>query len=122
MEDTNIAGVDFDGDLHVLFALGDFRLDLPELPVAEIHAAFTQAALMRAGQNRHRAGFLARWPLQRKPDIQDIAAPRIERALLMPLVVEPTRSEEHTSELQSLMRISYDVFCLIKKNIHNKNY
>src|SRR3546814_3433251 len=26
------------------------------------------------------------------------------------------RSEEHTSELQSLMRISYAVFCLIKKN------
>src|SRR3546814_1280824 len=30
------------------------------------------------------------------------------------------RSEEHTSELQSLMRISYAVFCL-KKNKHNKN-
>src|SRR3546814_8143879 len=30
------------------------------------------------------------------------------------------RSEEHTSELQSLMRISYDVFCLKKKK--NKNY
>src|SRR3546814_2666533 len=27
------------------------------------------------------------------------------------------RSEEHTSELQSLMRISYDDFCLKKKNI-----
>src|SRR3546814_6356197 len=27
------------------------------------------------------------------------------------------RSEEHTSELQSLMRISYSVFCLKKKNI-----
>src|SRR3546814_6648679 len=26
-----------------------------------------------------------------------------------------SRSEEHTSELQSLMRISYDVFCLTKK-------
>src|SRR3546814_9851989 len=26
------------------------------------------------------------------------------------------RSEEHTSELQSLMRTSYDVFCLTKKN------
>src|SRR3546814_10649924 len=26
------------------------------------------------------------------------------------------RSEEHTSEIQSLMRISYDVFCLKKKN------
>src|SRR3546814_6184080 len=30
--------------------------------------------------------------------------------------VVPTRSEEHTSELQSLMRISYAVFCLKKKN------
>src|SRR3546814_3878142 len=29
--------------------------------------------------------------------------------------VEDTRSEEHTSELQSLMRISYAVFCLNKK-------
>src|SRR3546814_1509443 len=28
----------------------------------------------------------------------------------------PPRSEEHTSELQSLMRISYAVFCLQKKN------
>src|SRR3546814_1149622 len=30
------------------------------------------------------------------------------------------RSEEHTSELQSLMRISYAVFCLKKKNIHRQ--
>src|SRR3546814_1944278 len=29
------------------------------------------------------------------------------------------RSEEHTSELQSLMRISYAVFCLKKKKIRN---
>src|SRR3546814_7678915 len=32
------------------------------------------------------------------------------------------RSEEHTSELQSLMRISYDVFCLKKKKIQHKNH
>src|SRR3546814_4733968 len=31
------------------------------------------------------------------------------------LVATPGRSEEHTSELQSLMRISYAVFCLNKK-------
>src|SRR3546814_2316041 len=31
------------------------------------------------------------------------------------------RSEEHTSELQSLMRISYAVFCLKKKNKHKHN-
>src|SRR3546814_2181023 len=30
------------------------------------------------------------------------------------------RSEEHTSELQSLMRISYAVFCLKKKKLKNK--
>src|SRR3546814_9858066 len=37
---------------------------------------------------------------------------------------QPTlRSEEHTSELQSLMRISYAVFCLKKKHTpHNDNY
>src|SRR3546814_7685853 len=31
------------------------------------------------------------------------------------------RSEEHTSELQSLMRISYAVFCLKKKTMRKKN-
>src|SRR3546814_5528881 len=31
------------------------------------------------------------------------------------LAAQPVRSEEHTSELQSLMRISYAVFCLKKK-------
>src|SRR3546814_2766426 len=34
----------------------------------------------------------------------------------------PTRSEEHTSELQSLMRISYAVFCLKKKNNQNMKH
>src|SRR3546814_333950 len=32
--------------------------------------------------------------------------------------MDQMRSEEHTSELQSLMRISYAVFCLTKKNIN----
>src|SRR3546814_7141202 len=36
------------------------------------------------------------------------------------LPAEPRRSEEHTSELQSLMRISYAVFCL-KKKTHQKS-
>src|SRR3546814_9706430 len=34
------------------------------------------------------------------------------------VTVDSGRSEEHTSELQSLMRISYDVFCLKKKHKH----
>src|SRR3546814_7946327 len=36
---------------------------------------------------------------------------------LLPRLV---RSEEHTSELQSLMRISYAVFCLKKKKLHTQ--
>src|SRR3546814_8004399 len=35
------------------------------------------------------------------------------------LLRKAERSEEHTSELQSLMRISYAVFCLKKKNIYD---
>src|SRR3546814_9841083 len=36
-------------------------------------------------------------------------------------VYRRSRSEEHTSELQSLMRISYAVFCLKKKKKNKKN-
>src|SRR3546814_9295639 len=36
------------------------------------------------------------------------------------LLGELLRSEEHTSELQSIMRISYAVFCLKKKNIKDR--
>src|SRR3546814_3850533 len=35
-------------------------------------------------------------------------------------ILKRKRSEEHTSELQSLMRISYAVFCLKKKTHHHK--
>src|SRR3546814_1713836 len=44
-------------------------------------------------------------------DMADRAVQRVERGA--------ERSEEHTSELQSLMRISYAVFCLKKKNTTN---
>src|SRR3546814_2779646 len=44
-------------------------------------------------------------------------------ALILPLAKPTTRSEEHTSELQSLMRISYAVFCLkTKKQKTNTTY
>src|SRR3546814_971567 len=38
------------------------------------------------------------------------------------LGMDAMRSEEHTSELQSLMRISYAVFCLKKQKTHIHNY
>src|SRR3546814_2214389 len=41
-----------------------------------------------------------------------------ESAKIIKQCLAEMRSEEHTSELQSLMRISYAVFCLKKKNKH----
>src|SRR3546814_5266573 len=46
-----------------------------------------------------------------------------DRVAMLPegcLIMHPGRSEEHTSELQSLMRISYAVFCLKKKKTNTK--
>src|SRR3546814_7761823 len=42
------------------------------------------------------------------------------QALVDEIRARPARSEEHTSELQSLMRISYAVFCLKKKNTKHR--
>src|SRR3546814_7799525 len=51
---------------------------------------------------------------RQKSDVaRDQAEARIDVARKQ---IEEPRSEEHTSELQSLMRISYDYFCLKKKN------
>src|SRR3546814_2969782 len=57
-------------------------------------------------------------------DSVDALAPGLGHHRLLELADELHRSEEHTSELQSLMRISYAVFCLNKKtqiNNHHKN-
>src|SRR3546814_10076923 len=57
-------------------------------------------------------------------DVQRLSAADVPSLLHAPAAkleppspqIEQRRSEEHTSELQSLMRISYAVFCLKKKN------
>src|SRR3546814_1017986 len=54
------------------------------------------------------------------PALRTIAAGKINEDVVVPVsrlpaLVAGIRSEEHTSELQSLMRISYAVFCLKKK-------
>src|SRR3546814_11624428 len=51
------------------------------------------------------------------PDFEDLPGQRVDTEDLHPAVAAEHfhRSEEHTSELQSLMRISYAVFCLKKK-------
>src|SRR3546814_2973481 len=51
------------------------------------------------------------------PDIRSLRGTFPTFLALLPWLNPTSRSEEHTSELQSLMRISYAVFCLKKKNI-----
>src|SRR3546814_10535232 len=45
----------------------------------------------------------------------------VSTSLRSPLAIAASRSEEHTSELQSLMRISYAVFWLKKKKKQHRN-
>src|SRR3546814_418951 len=59
-------------------------------------------------------------PVGRRHDALDRVRPQERQEPLRKLGLV-TRSEEHTSELQSLMRISYDVFCLNNKNANHIN-
>src|SRR3546814_5806852 len=45
-----------------------------------------------------------------------------EVARILRRIAHLVRSEEHTSELQSLMRLSYAVFCLKKKKVNKNTY
>src|SRR3546814_9780880 len=106
----------------------------------------SQAFFIRGGQNwGHRSFFPVHTEDLAEEEVlesfmaqfyEEVPAPRLILADRVPLEAElltqalsertgakvridvPQRSEEHTSELQSLMRISYAVFCLKKK----KNY
>src|SRR3546814_3720062 len=81
---------------------------------------FPYTTLFRSRQFRPRqaqAARLALGDLGVRRQVLDLA---VEQALrfqgLDEVLLGAQRSEEHTSELQSLMRISYAVFCLKKKN------
>src|SRR3546814_4479694 len=72
------------------------KLDAADRGLHLQHSPIGADALMQPAETRRVSAFIDRVP-----------------ALAMIL-----RSEEHTSELQSLMRISYAVFCLKKKKLH----
>src|SRR3546814_15063607 len=65
---------------------------------------FPYTTLFRSGQPRLAVGAHRRHRLRHQDHLRHLA-----------VAVQCDRSEEHTSELQSLMRISYAVFCLKKK-------
>src|SRR3546814_6720759 len=62
---------------------------------------------------------IGKWHLGEAPRLQPQAQGFDESLAVLAGGAKYLRSEEHTSELQSLMRISYAVFCLKKKKIKN---
>src|SRR3546814_7402625 len=79
------------------------------------------AALVDAARDEAGAAGLTSHLLVFLPTVLDPYAPELRRANVP--AGWAARSEEHTSELQSLMRISYAVFCMKKKKhrMHNVN-
>src|SRR3546814_10116760 len=81
-------------------------------------------AMPKLGETAHEQGRFSRANLA--DNHQNLSTLHLKRYVLQDrLVWRLVRSEEHTSELQSLMRISYAVFCLKKKKHkqhHNTKY
>src|SRR3546814_3821776 len=98
--------------------------DLPRLVELVLSES---TAVLRAVPNvlitRHRLGLVM---ANAGIDRSNIGPGGEDRALLLPRDPDASarrislRSEEHTSELQSLMRLSYAVFCMKKKTIKQK--
>src|SRR3546814_2753172 len=77
---------------------------------------FPYTTLFRSVDGRLRGGAQRQY-IERRGIEEGARPPRFDLS-----VDERHRSEEHTSELQSLMRISYAVFCLTKKKITCSKY
>src|SRR3546814_10439885 len=103
-----------DADLAGLDAVADQVRDQFDVVLHQLHAMrladLAEALGVQVGVDERRRGWLGFRHAGSRPVAR---TPRRN---------EPrrTRSEEHTSELQSLMRISYAVFCLKKKKHNHK--
>src|SRR3546814_9084466 len=75
------------------------------------YTLFPYTTLVRSGGTE--LALACRYRIASNADTTRIGLPEVK------LGIYPGRSEEHTSELQSLMRISYAVFCLKKQTQHN---
>src|SRR3546814_15120106 len=111
-------------DLHLLY---DFLFVMLRRPPRSTRTdtLFPYTTLFRSRASRRGPRGVARPRRGRADDRGDRQARDHRTREILPrglrdrLPVRSDRSEEHTSELQSLMRISYAVFCLEKKNTDN---
>src|SRR3546814_10312179 len=109
-----------------------FGGDLDDIPEAKPHRRISPRSCAGGGAGDDHVAGLERDEGRNVADQKAKAEDHPRRAVVLPqlaidpggeadvgdlaLVVKRDRSEEHTSELQSLMRISYAVFCLKQKN------
>src|SRR3546814_6579852 len=91
-------------------ALEQYRLDNLTYPASGdgLNALVTAPPALAQPERYRRGGYIRKLPADPWGRPYHYQAPG------------PNRSEEHTSELQSLMRISYAVFCLTKNKQHQK--
>src|SRR3546814_10217431 len=90
-----------DATKRLEYPMADGLLDYFPNALAEV------SRLSHAATKQHHPDKPMHWDRSKSTD---------HRSKIMRHLVDAGRSEEHTSELQSLMRISYAVFCLKKKN------
>src|SRR3546814_5567801 len=109
---------DWSSDVCSSDLAGVRRVDHGALAIADGVAPFGQifivAEVRRAAEMELRLAHLGR------EDEARVASDGIILVVEVVNIVSENRSEEHTSELQSLLRISYAVFCLKKKKPYNK--
>src|SRR3546814_10897697 len=118
-DDADNRGIFIYGDEEIHGLIADYHARgfqiathaIGDAAIEQVLSGYERAIGNAAGsQRRHlieHCGFLSQSQLD-----------RMARAGVLPA---PQRSEEHTSELQSLMRIQYAVFCLQKKNNNSPN-
>src|SRR3546814_2950461 len=111
--------------------ISDWSSDVCSSDLFDAKAAEKQAGVLRLinyyrmrGHQAARLDPLGLAPIDNIPDLDPahhgLGPEDLETVFNTGTLASGNRSEEHTSELQSLMRISYAVFCLKKKNKKKK--
>src|SRR3546814_4000435 len=98
-------------------------LFLPVAPLPQVDFPMISVSAKLAGASPETMASSVATPLEQSlgsiAGLSEMSSRSTEGSTRISLMFDLDRSEEHTSELQSLMRISYAVFCLKKKKTHN---